>query len=267
MSNSTSHPKLWGKGDSYEPYVGRWSRLVAREFVQWLGVYPGKRWLDVGSGTGALTQTILQMAAPSEVVGVDQSEGFVEYAREHTPDPRATFRIGDAQDLASERGAFQVVVSGLVLNFVPKPEKMVSEMSRACQISGKVALYLWDYAGEMQMMRHFWDAAGKLDPAAKELDERIRFTALSVRRLWDMFLDVGLNNVSTRAIDVPTHFRDFDDYWTPFQGAIGPAPAYTMSLSEDKRAALREQIRVRLPYNADGSIDLIARAWAVKGTR
>lgn len=267
MSDSPTRTEVWAQGDAYEPYVGRWSRLVAREFVKWLGVHSAKRWLDVGSGTGALSQTILETASPESVVGIDRSEAFAEYARRHVQDPRITFRVGDGQDLVNERGGYDVVVSGLVLNFVPSPEKMISEMARACRLNGKVGLYIWDYAGEMQMMRHFWNAAAQLDPAARTLDEGLRFETLNSRRLWDMFLDAGLNDVTRRSIDVPTHFRDFDDYWTPFEGGQGPAPAYTMSLSAEKRTALREQIRAQLPHNADGSIDLIARAWAVKSTR
>lgn len=267
MSNPDRQGDAWTQGDAYEPYVGRWSRLVAREFVQWLHLPGDKRWLDVGCGTGALTQTILDHAKPSAVVGVDASEGYVAHAREHVRDPRASFHVADAQALGKERGEYQAVVSGLVLNFVAKPERMVAEMARACQFYGKVALYVWDYAGEMQFMRHFWDAAAELDPAARELDEGVRFPLANAKSLWNLFFDANLDDVTTRAIDVPTHFRDFDDYWSPFLGGQGPAPSYAMSLSEDKRTALRERVRAKLPFQHDGSIDLIARAWAVKGTR
>lgn len=267
MSDVETQGQVWVQGGSYEGYVGRWSRVVAREFLGWLPVRIGKRWLDVGSGTGALTQTILEQRSPEAVVGIDRSEEFVAYTREHVQDPRATFRTADAQDLKVERGAFDAVVSGLVLNFVPAPDRMVTEMSRACRLYGTVALYVWDYAGEMQLLRHFWDAASELDPAARALDEGSRFSVTNAKSLFNLFLDAGLNDVMTRAIDVPTHFSSFDDYWSPFLGGQGPAPAYAMSLSEGKRVALRERIRAGLAPNADGSIDLMARAWAVKGTR
>lgn len=267
MADTVSAHDHWSQGDVYEKYIGRWSRLVAREFVSWLGVYRGKRWLDVGCGTGAFTQTILEQASPDAVVGVDRSEGFIEFARQQITDPRATFRVADAQDLKTERGAFDVVVSGLVLNFVPKPERMVLEMARSCRLYGKIGVYVWDYADGFQLLCHFWDAAAALDPAARELDEGVRFPVANGKAIWNLFLDAGLNDVLTRPIDVPMHFANFDDLWNPFLGGQGPAPGYVMSLSEDKRAALREQLGKNLPMKADGSIDLTARAWAVKGTR
>ena len=139
IGNSTQVRAVWAQGDLYEPYVGRWSRLVARECLKWLGVRDGKRWLDVGCGTGALTQSILQVAAPEAVLDVDLSEGFVEYARAHVQDSRAIFRVADAQDIKTERGTFDAVVSGLVLNFVSNPVRMVAEMMRACRLYGRVA--------------------------------------------------------------------------------------------------------------------------------
>jgi SAM-dependent methyltransferase len=267
MSGDTSRHDVWAQGDAYESYVGRWSRAVAREFIVWLGALKGKRWLDVGCGTGALTSVILELAAPEAVVGVDKSPGFVEHARQIVKDARATFQVADAEDLKLERGSFDAVVSGLVLNFVPHPERMVTEMARACRLNGWVALYVWDYAGEMQFMRHFWDAAAELDPAARELDEGTRFPLASAQALWNLFLDAGLNDVMTRGISVPTPFRDFDDFWNPFLAGQGPGPGYVMSLTQEKRAELRDRLYARLPRNRDGSIDLHARAWAVRGRR
>ena len=157
------------------------------------------------------------------------------------------------------------MVSGLVLNFVPEPARAVAEMARVARPGGRVAAYLWDYAGRMEMMRIFWDAAAALDPAAAVLDEGQRFPLCHPGPLGDAFRHAGLDDVEVRAIDVPTVFRDFDDYWFPFLGGHAPAPAYAVSLDEDRRIALREQIRASLPIRSDGSIHLIARAWAVRG--
>lgn len=263
-----SQPKVvWASGDIYEPYVGRWSRRVAREFLAWLVVPTARHWLDVGCGTGALSQAILEQASPQAVQGIDPSAGFIAYAREHIHDGRASFETGDARALPYAASAFDVVVSGLVLSFVPEPAVAIGEMARVAGQGGIVAAYVWDYAGQMQMMRFFWDAAVALDPAAAALDEGRRFSICQPGPLAQLFQAAELTNVEVRSIDIPTVFRDFDDYWSPFLGGQAPAPSYAMSLSEARRAELRERIRVMLPIEADGSIHLIARAWAVRGMR
>jgi hypothetical protein len=138
-------------------------------------------------------------------------------------------------------------------------------MARAVRPEGLVAAYVWDYAGKMELMRHFWNAAVELDRAAMELDEGRRFPLCQPSPLTELFTQAGLREVQVLPIDVPTRFRDFDDYWTPFLGGQGPAPGYAMSLSEERREVLRDRIRARLPIASDGSIELIARAWAVRG--
>jgi SAM-dependent methyltransferase len=257
----------WTRGDAYEPYVGRWSRLVAADFLDWLALPPGGDWLDVGCGTGALSQTILQRAEPASVTGVDRSPDIVAYAREHTEDRRARFATGDAMAIPLADGLFGAVVSGLVLNFVPNYEVAVAEMRRVAANGGTVALYVWDYSGRMQMMRVFWDSAVELDPAAAQRTEGSRFTICQPEPLEELFRGAPFTEVEVRGIEVPTRFRDFDDYWTPFLSGQAPAPAYAMSLSEKQRAALREHIRSKLPTAPDGSISLAARAWAVKGRK
>lgn len=266
--DSTDEHDVWAIGDAYESYVGRWSRAVAREFLDWLGVPPGGRWLDVGCGTGALTETILQIASPVELVGIDTSEGLLALARARMPDPPARFLVGDARALPIPLRHFDAVVSGLVLNFVPKPRDMALEMMRAARSGGTVGCYVWDYAGGIEMMRLFWDAASALDPVAAALDEGQRFGAIcNPDALTALFGTAGLRAVDSRPIDVPTHFRDFEDYWTPFLGGQGPAPTYVATLDPEARSALRERLRASLPVQDDGSISLTARAWAVSGTR
>ena len=265
---STSAEKsVWASGGAYEPYVGRWSRLVAREFVEWLGIPPAASWLDVGCGTGALTETILRRANPAQVHGIDPSEGYLALAREQVRDPRVRFDAGDARHLSVESARYDAVVSALVLNFIPDVATGIAEMARVVRPGGIVAGYVWDYAGKMELMRYFWDAAVALRPQDLERDEGRRFPMCRPGPLKGLFEAAGLKDVEVRSIDVATPFRDFDDYWSPFLGGQFPAPDYAMSLSEDARAALREHIRAHMPTAADGSIPLIARAWAIRGNR
>jgi SAM-dependent methyltransferase len=240
---------------------------VAREFLHWLAMPAESYWLDVGCGTGALSQTILQLASPARIKGIDRSEGYIAHAKEQVQDNRAHFEVGDAQTLPDETASYDAVVSGLVLNFIPQPTRAVSEMTRVAKSGAIVASYVWDYAGKMHLMRHFWNAAAALDPNAFDLDEGRRFPLCQPKALTELFQSVGLQNIEVRAIDISTDFTDFDDYWLPFLGGQAPAPSYAMSLSEERRVALRERIRAGLPFAVDGSIPLVARAWAVRGLR
>ena len=254
----------WNSGDPYEMYVGRWSHFVASEFLAWLNPPPSLRWLDVGCGTGALTSAIAEKCRPARLLGIDPSEGFLAKARARLGD-RASLRVANALEIPLRDAEVDVVVSGLVLNFIPGTAGGLAEMRRVVSPGGTVAAYVWDYAGRMDLMRHFWDAAVELDPATRELDEGVRFPLCRPDALQDVFRDAHLAEVQVTPIDIPTPFRDFDDYWTPFLGGQGPAPSYAMSLDESSRNRLRDRIRARLPGQPDGSILLMARAWAVRG--
>jgi SAM-dependent methyltransferase len=264
MGQSTSD--VWGSGDAYERYVGRWSRLIAREFLNWLAVPARAHWLDVGCGTGALTETVLAIASPVKVLGVDPAEPYVAFARAHVRDPRASFEVGSAMALPAQAATYDTTVTGLVLNFVPRAETALTEMTRVTRSGGVVAAYVWDYAEGMGLMRRFWDAAVALDPSKAPLDEGRRFPLCRPEPLAQLLKAAGLNDVKASGITIPTIFRDFDDYWSPFLGGQGPAGGYAMSLTEEGRATLRERIRASLPIEPDGSIHLTARAWAVRGT-
>ena len=257
--------KIWNVGAAYEDYVGRWSRLVAADFLGWLGTPSGRRWLDVGCGTGELSRSILERAAPESLVGIDPSAGFVAHARAALPDPRVEFRNGYAQALPFPDRDFDAVVSGLAVNFFSDMPKALAEMVRVARPGATVAAYVWDYADGMQMMRRFWDAAIALDGATADQDEGRRFAVCRPEPLAALFKGAGLANVETRAIDCQTAFRDFDDFWNPFLAGQGPAPAFCMSLSECDRNVLREKVRAALPIRKDGSIHLMARAFAVRG--
>ena len=256
----------WESGSPYEQYVGRWSRHVAPQFLSWLNVPPGHRWLDVGCGTGALCAAIVDRCSPASVAGVEPSEGFLKAAKQNLAG-RAVLHQGSATAIPLANASVDAVVSGLVLNFVPDPRAALVEMARVTGSGGTIGAYVWDYAGKMELMRFFWDAAAELSPDAAKMDEGIRFPLCRPQALAELFAGAGLKAVETTPIDIPTPFADFDDYWRPFLGGQGPAPAYAMSLDESARARLRDRIRERLPVRPDGSIQLTARAWAVRAVQ
>ena len=257
--------EAWDSGDAYEQYVGRWSRTVAAEFLRWLAPLPGLAWGDVGCGTGALVSTILSLGEPSSIHGIDSSEGFVSQARRRIGDPRVRFETGDATRLPWESAVCDVTVSGLVLNFVRDHESMTREMARVTRPGGRVAAYVWDYAGGMQMMRHFWDAAVAVSPNDARLDQAERFPLCQPGPLQALFEQAGLKSVRVRAIDIPTVFQDFDDYWNPFLGRTGAAPTYLDSVGGEVQERIRQYLESRLASTRGGPIELTARAWAVQG--
>ncbi len=257
----------WASGDAYDPFMGRWSRRAADRFIEWLAPTGKRSWLDVGCGTGALTQAILSKADAASVRGLDPSPVFVQHARDQASDPRAEFQVGDATSIGAEDASFDYVVSGLVLNFVPDAKKGLAEMRRVTVQRGVVAGYVWDYGTGMQMLRFFWDAASEIDPEAAELDEGRRFPMCRPEVLEKLWWEAGLSRVRVQPIDVSTVFSDFEDYWSPFLGGQGPAPTYVSGLSDDKRTRLRQLLQERLLTEAvAGRILLSARAWAVHGT-
>ena len=267
MAAQQAWQEQWSLGDAYEQYIGRWSRLVARRFVTWLALPAALRWIDVGCGTGALTQLILDHGAPVTVLGLDPSEGFIACARRLVTDARAHCQCGAVQALPLADSSVDVVVSGLVLNFTPDPARALAEMARVVRPGGTVAAYVWDYADGMQMIRLFWEAAAALDRDALALDEGRRFPICRKEALRALWQDGGLVQVECYDIDVPTPFRSFEELWSPFLGGQGPAPTYCAALTEGARAALRERLQAMVPVGTDGTIALTARAFAVRGTR
>ena len=245
--------------------MGRWSRPVAREFLEWLGVPRHRDWVDVGCGTGALSGAILEAAEPSELAGVDPSEAFIAAAKLRLGDG-PDLRVGDAQWLPFADQQFDAAVSGLALNFVPDPALAVAELRRVTKVGGMVAAYVWDYAGGMQMIKSFWDVVVAMDPLSSHLHEATLFPLCDPLRLEILFRDAGLVGAAVTGLEIPTIFKGFHDFWDPLLGGQGPAPSYVMSLTEEDRHRLRSALLESLP-EIDGRIALTARAWAVKALR
>jgi SAM-dependent methyltransferase len=257
----------WSVGDAYESYMGRWSEQLAPRFLGWLGVPPGRRWLDIGCGTGALSAAILESCRPSAVVGVEPSEGFRAAAVARLRDPRFTVVAGAASDLAPAAPLFDAVVSSLVLNFVPDEQAAARSMFDAASPSGVAAACVWDYAEGLGFVRLFWDAATELDERAAQLDEGRRFPICAPAPLRDLFAQAGFADVEVARITIPTVFDSVDDLWKPFTLGQGPAPGYASSLGADELEQLRQAVMNRTEPEADGRVVLQASAWAVRGTR
>ena len=257
---SVSAGDRWASGAAYEGYIGRWSRLVAPEFVDWLAQPAGLRWLDVGCGTGILTRTILEQRPGLR--GRHRSGAAVRRpcpggGRRREGDLPCRQRRSDGCDDSSS------VVAGSVFNFVPDIGAAMAEALRVVRRGGLVAGYVWDYAGGMELLRRFFDAAIALDPGMRARDEGVRFPITQEGRLAAAFEAAGLVEVDHRPIDVPTVFRDFDDLWT--RSCAVPARRPRTSSRSTSRAGRRCATGLVRAEEPDGSIRLTARAWAVRG--
>ena len=248
-------------GAAYEQYMGAWSRLAGRVFLDWLAPPIGLHWIDVGCGNGAFTELLVERCAPASIDGVDPSDEQLAIARSQPAGKLARYHKGDAMALPFAPGVFDAAVMALVIFFVPDPANGLAEMVRVVKPGGSVSAYAWDVVGgglptapiQIQMR------AMELNPPRPPSFEISRIGAL--QRLWK---DTGLVDVEAREITITRTFADFEDFWrisllTP---AIGPIVA--KMTAEDARQ-LQERVRVRLPADGAGRITCSSRANAIKG--
>jgi SAM-dependent methyltransferase len=255
-------------GAAYERLMGRWSRRLAEPFLDFTGARPGDRVLDVGSGTGSLAFALRRRVGDGRIVGIDFSEAYVTYAAEKNTDPRVSFRVADACAMPFSDAAFDRVLSLLVLQFVPGPERAVAEMRRVARPGATVAATVWDARGGGVTGRMFWDTAAVLDPEAHE--RRARHFAKPIALpggLAGLWRAGDLTDVQESSLTIRMEFACFDDYWTPYCGKEGPIGEYVQTLEAGQRARLQEHLRrAYLDGAPDGPRSYAATAWAVKGT-
>ncbi len=263
MTDGTANHDTWRAGQSYEIYMGRWSREIAVRFLDWLEAPQYADWIDIGCGTGALTETILQRCSPKSVTGVEPSEGFVSHARESIRDIRVSFELASAEQLPFDAASFDISASALVLNFVPDRTKALREMQRVTRKGGQLSFYVWDYpAGGIGFIDEFWKAAAELDPKAEDLDEGKRFPFCTAKGISLLCQESGIGVPSIDAIEIETVFSTFKEFWRPFTLGTGPAPGYYMSLEVAHRNELQKILARNL--GPTEPITLRAKAWAAK---
>jgi SAM-dependent methyltransferase len=264
--NTSAEFDAWSAGQSYDRYMGRWSRRIAGKFVEWLAPPRDAAWLEIGCGTGALTATILAECAPQSILSIDPSEDFAAYIRSAIDDERAHFEVADAQKLPAKDASIDVVTSALVVNFIPDRPSALAEMQRVLKPNGLLSFYVWDYpGGGIGFIDAFWKAAAEVDQRAAALDESRRFPFCTRDGLAAICHDANLRSLAIEPIEIETVFPDFEAFWQPFTLGAGPAPGYCINLAEDHRAVLKARLADAL--GTDGPIRLIARAWAVKAHR
>jgi len=252
---------MFRAAEAYDRFVGRYSAELGRALIAAAVVEPGSRALDVGCGPGALTAELVAVLGADRVAAAEPSEPFADACRARVPGVRV--EVAPAEALPFEDGEFDHALAQLVVNFMSDAPAGVREMARVTRPGGTVAAAVWDYAGEMTLLRGFWDAAAAVDPAASERDES-RMPYSSPGALATLWSDAGLTDVSDSAVVVGAHYDGFDDLWAPLDQGIGPAGAYAASLDAGLRTALKTELRRRLGVG-DEPFRLTARAWVACG--
>lgn len=255
---------------AYDRYIGRWSRVVARDFLTWLAIPKHGTWHDVACGTGALTSEVLASCDPARIDGSDRDETRIAYARATIVDARANFVVGDGMRVAGADDRYDVVINGLGFPPIRDTVGALVEFRRVTKPGGTVAGYVWDFDGEMQLLRYFWNAAAELDTGiedAAKTDYDDPYAICTSGGLSAAWTAAGFSEVCVRAIDARARFASFDDFWMPFQHGDSPAQRHVRSLDDGRRAELRAKLHDALPIANDGSISLVTRAWAAKGVK
>ena len=247
----------------YDHFMGRWSQMAARLFIDFARLPDHGTILDLGCGTGSLSLAVMAVRPNCRITGIDRSPEFVSFAQTRVAASGVQFQAADAESLPFLRGAFDSVVSLLVFNFIPDPAKALAEACRVTRRDGSISAAVWDYSGGMRMLRAFWDTAVELDPSADRLDEK-HMPLCRTGQLAELWRSGGLREVEESSLEFTMRFENYDDFWTPFLFGQGPAGAYLKRLAGDRTEALRHQLRRDLG-NPPAQFFLAARLLAVRG--
>ena len=260
-------PGMFADAEAYERFMGRWSRLVAPQLIDFTDVPDRGQFLDVGSGTGALSFALAERKPRAHVRGIDPSKEYVAYANSRNRFAgRVSFSAGDAQELRFGDATFDASLSPLVFNFIPDPGKALREVRRITKPGGRISAAVWDYGDGMRMLRAFWDSAASIDAKSERLDEK-HMPLCRAGELAELWRQGVLENVHEQPQVITMRFESFADYWDAFLLGQGPAGVFVKSLNHDQVRALRDELKSRVSPSAENlPITLSARVWSVCGT-
>jgi len=248
-------------GSAYERFMGRWSHAIGNEFLEWLEPEADCRWLEIGCGTGAFTEVVLDTVAPRSLIAVDPAVAQIDYARRRLAGRVVDIRIADAQNLPFAQGEFDVIVSALAFNFIPERERAACEMRRVCRPRGLVAGYVWDFAADRSSgwpLRFGFREIG-IDPPQVPGAEDTSMEALN-----RLFAQAGLEQMEVRSVEVTAEFANFDEYWRSQTPAFTPQGRLVSELTLSQREILIDAVRSVLRTHSNGKVFYSAHANAIK---
>lgn len=244
-------------GAAYDRLMAPWSRAVGKEFLNWLALPSGLRWLDVGCGTGAFTELLLDQSSPRDVSAVDPAEDQIAHARTKAAAKRVNFRLADAQKLPFADREFDIAAMALVITFVPEPARAIAEMKRVVKPGGMIGSYVWDFLGKgntQQPLREAVEARGiAVQPTSGHVHSRLE-------NLKAIFTGAGLDAVSVRPIEIEVSYANFDEYWTAQTGFANTVVQHMRKMTEAQIDELKAHLREHLPRDKSGRI--VYKAWA-----
>jgi ubiquinone/menaquinone biosynthesis C-methylase UbiE len=249
-------------GAAYERMMGRWSRAAGDVFIDWLGLPPGLNWLDVGCGTGAFSELVLDRCRPHTLAAVDPSEDQIAYARTTAAAAHLQFRVGDAQSLPFAAAEFDVATMALVITFIPDPAKALAELKRVVKPGGTIATYVWDFlngGSPQQPLREGVEALGvAVPPTAGHANS-------TQQRLEEIFKAASLEQVTTRLIEIEVSYPDFDSYWTSQTALANSVVQHLRAMKDTDVERVKAWLREQVPTDSAGRIAYKAQASAARG--
>jgi SAM-dependent methyltransferase len=265
-------PSIYKANDPavYEQSMGRWSRRLARAFLDFAAIGSPKTVLDVGCGTGSLTFAVAASTPQATVTGLDYSQAYLDFAASRASgDQRLSFEQGDAAALRFDDQAFDATLSLLVLNFVPEADRAARELVRVTKSGGVVAASVWDFRGGLTFMRVFADTAAALDPDGDAFRAKLFSSPFTgPGEFAAAWAEMGLREVEQTALTIRMEFTSFSDYWEPWLGGQGTVGAYATALTDEKRTLIEQHLRrAYLSGSDDGPRSFAATAWAVRGIK
>jgi ubiquinone/menaquinone biosynthesis C-methylase UbiE len=262
MSGTSAADTFLHGADVYDRHIGRYGRELAQELIKFADVHSGQQVLDVGSGPGALTWQLAIVVGAEQVAAIDPSPSFVQACQDRLPGVRAEVAAAEALPFAD--GVFDRTLAQLVVNFMTDAEAGLREMRRVTKSGGIVAAAVWDYAGQMTLLRRFWDSVTELDPSAADLDEGRSMRYCTPEELEVLWTGAGLKKVGISEVVVTAGYEGFEDLWEPLEFGVAPSGAYVASLQPDRRAKLKADFQQRLGAG-NKPFRLGARAWLAIG--